>query len=317
MILLTLAALLFSAQDGAKLDWKKDYEAALKEAQKSGRYVVVHFSGPDCPACKMMDETTYANAAVVEHSNKGFVNVSVYLDGPSPLAKKFGIEAIPTTFLVTAEGERIRKWEGYVAPDDYKKGLDRAVAAHKGIKDLEAKLKADPDNLELNREAGGHYEALGKGRQAADAFKKAAAKSAEPKAQAGLIARALGQLYDLEAGEVLNDEILELAAQIEKLDADGKLGLRGEATAARAQVAMNQGKMDDAIKLFEEVVEKHPASGKAPVSLLWLADLYHHHQKNNAKAEKALQQLLAKYPKSDVAEDAKSMLEHLKAHADK
>jgi thioredoxin-related protein len=317
MALLTLASLLLCVQDGAKLDWKKDYAAALKEAQKGGRYLIVHFSGPDCPSCKLMDETTYANAAVIERSNKSFVNVSIYLDGPNALARKFGIEAIPTTFLVTGEGERVRKWEGYVGPDDYKKGLDRAVEAHKGLKELEAKLQAEPDSLELHREAGGRYEALGRGRAAADAFKKAASKSPEPKGQAGLIARALGQLYEIEVVDALNDEILELAAQLEKLDAEGKLGFRADATAARAQAAMNKGKMGDAIKLFEEIVEKHPASGKAPVSLLWLADLYHHHQKNNAKAEKALQQLLERYPKSDAAEDAKSMLEHLKAHAEK
>src|SRR5438132_409476 len=150
MNLLALAPLVLLFQEGEKIDWKKDYEAALKEAQKSGRYVVVHFSGPDALACKMMNETTFANAGVIGHSNKTFVNVSVVLEGRHPLAKQFGIEAIPTTFLVTAAGERVRKWEGYLGPEDYTKGLDAAVSAHKGIQGLEAKLKADPDSLELN-----------------------------------------------------------------------------------------------------------------------------------------------------------------------
>ncbi|HLF92443.1 MAG TPA: hypothetical protein VJB14_03210 [Planctomycetota bacterium] len=42
----TLMALLALAAQG-KLDWKKDHDAALKEASKAGRYVVVHFSGPN------------------------------------------------------------------------------------------------------------------------------------------------------------------------------------------------------------------------------------------------------------------------------
>ena len=33
------------AQD--KLNWKKDHAAALQEAKKDGKYVIVHFSGPD------------------------------------------------------------------------------------------------------------------------------------------------------------------------------------------------------------------------------------------------------------------------------
>lgn len=315
--MLFLAALLLCAQDAAKLDWKKDYDAALKDAKAAGKYVVVHFGGPDCHACDKMDADTYANAEVVAHSNRHFVNVKVHLDGPNPLAKQFGIEAIPTTFLVTADGERVRKWEGYVGPEDYRKGLDRAVSAHQEIRPLLEKLKAEPESYDLNRQAGELHEALGRPRAAADAFKKAAAKAPDPKTHGAFLLRALGQMYEIEVDDALNDEILGLAAKLEALDAEAKLGWVPEVLAARAQVAMNREKMDDAIKLFEEIVEKHPASAKAPVSLLWLADLYHHHRKDNAKAEKTLQRLIEKHPKSDVVEDARAMLQHLKDHAEK
>lgn len=46
MILLVASTLVLWAQEGAKLDWKKDYAEALREAKKADRYVVVHFSGP-------------------------------------------------------------------------------------------------------------------------------------------------------------------------------------------------------------------------------------------------------------------------------
>jgi tetratricopeptide (TPR) repeat protein len=310
-----LAALLL-VQD-PRMDWKKDYEAALKEAQKSSRFVVVHFGGPGCPPCKKMDEVTYANPRVIEHSNRNFVNVSVFLDQANPLAEQFGIHSIPATFLVTSEGARVRKWEGYVGPEEYLKGLDGAVAAHKGMREIEPALRAEPESFELNRKLAGYLEDLGQARKAADALKKAAAKTAQPKVQADLLARAISQLYDVEIDEALNDEILAVAAQLDKADADGALGRRGDALAARAQVAMNREKPAEAIKYFEEIVEKHPGSDKAPISLLWLGELYHHHQKDGAKAEKALKKILEKYPKSDVVEDAKAMLEHLKEHAEK
>src|SRR5258706_10395552 len=178
MTILALALLSAAAfaQDATTIDWKKDYDAALQEAKKSGRYIVVHFSGPECPACKRMDETTYAQPAVIEQANKTFVNVAVYLDVPNPLAKKFGIEAIPTTFLLAPGGERVRNWVGYVGPDEYRKGLEQAVSAHGKIRDVEAKLKADPESFELNRDAAGLYEALGRARPAATALQKAASK---------------------------------------------------------------------------------------------------------------------------------------------
>jgi tetratricopeptide (TPR) repeat protein len=264
-----------------------------------------------------MDTETYSNAGIIEYSNRGFVNVSVYLDGPSAVARKFGVDAIPSTFLVSSEGERIRKWEGYLGPDEYRKGLDGALSTHKKLIDVVAKLKTDPDNFDLNKEAGGHFEALARNRAAADALKKAASKAPDAKSQALLLARVLGQLYGVEISDELNDELLLVSSQLDKLDADGKLGLKGDALAGRAQAALNRERRDEAIKLFEEIVENHPLSEKAPVSLLWLADLYHHHQKDNAKAERTLQRLLEKYPKSDLAGDAKEFLEHIKAHKEK
>ena len=299
------------------MDWKKDYDAALLEAGKAARYLVVHFAGPNCPPCKKMDEVTYANPKVIEHCNRSFVNVWVYLDKENPLAKQFGIHNIPTTCLLTPEGARVRKWEGYLGPEDYVKGLDRAVAAYKGLREIEPALRAEPESFELQRKIAAYYEDLGQPRRAADALKKAAAKTADPKTQANLLARALGQLYDVEIDEALNDEILALAAQLDKTDGDGALGQKANALAARAQVAMNREKPAEAIKLFEEIADKHAASEKAPAALLWLGELYHHHLKDGKRAEKALKTILEKYPKSDVVEDAKEMLEHLKDHADK
>jgi len=308
-MMFVVSALLF-LQDAAKVDWKKDYDAALQDAKQDGRFVVVFFGGPDCPPCAKMHDTTFKDKAVVEQVNKTFVNVYVHLDGPNPVAKQFGVEAIPTIFLVASDGTRVRKWEGYVGPEDYRKGLDSATAAFPKIKELESKLKLDPDSAELNAEASRLYEALGRARSSADALKRVAGRTDDAKARAKVLVRVLGQLYSLEADEAMNSELLAVAADVEKLDP----GQRGEALAARAQVAMNRDKPEEAIKLFEEVVEKHPVCDKAAVSLLWLADLYHHAQKDNAKAKKALERILEKYSKSDVVDDAKAMLEHLKEH---
>jgi thioredoxin-like negative regulator of GroEL len=307
--MLFAASALLLVQSSA-IDWKKDYDAALREAAKDGRYVVVYFSGPDCPPCARMAETTLKDKAVADHVNKAYVNVSVYLDGPNPVAKQFGVESIPTVFLVASDGTRVRKWEGYLGPDEYRKGLDLAAAAHPKLRDLEAKLKLDPDSAELNAEAAKLYESLGRSRATADALKRVAGRQEDPKARAKTLVRALGHLTMVDAEEAVNEEMIALAAEVEKLDPSQ----RGEALAVRAQVAMNREKVDDAIRLFEEVVEKHPTCDKAAASLLWLADLYHHAKKDNPKAKKTLEKILEKYPKSDVVDDAKAMLEHLKEH---
>ena len=45
--LLALGCAAAAAAQEKKIDWKKDYEAALKDAKKDGKYLVVHFSGPN------------------------------------------------------------------------------------------------------------------------------------------------------------------------------------------------------------------------------------------------------------------------------
>lgn len=42
---IALALLVLAAQD--KIQWTKDFDAGLKQAKKDGRYVVLHFSGPN------------------------------------------------------------------------------------------------------------------------------------------------------------------------------------------------------------------------------------------------------------------------------
>jgi len=40
------AALLLLAAQDAKIAWRADHDAAVKDAKKEGKYVIVHFSGP-------------------------------------------------------------------------------------------------------------------------------------------------------------------------------------------------------------------------------------------------------------------------------
>ena len=258
-----------------------------------------------------METDTYSNASVVEMSNRSFVNVSVYLDAPSPIAQKFAVESVPATILATPEGVPVRRWEGYLGPEEYKSALEKAVSTHLRLKGLLPQLKADPDGFELNRAAGDCYAFLAQNRPAADAYKKAAAKAPDPKARGELLARALGELVDVEISDALNEELIAVSAELEQVDREGKFGLKGDALAARAQVALNRERRDEAIRLYEEIVDQHPRSSRAPAALLGLADLYHHHQKNNARAVQALRRLLDQYPSSAVAGDARELLEQL------
>jgi hypothetical protein len=47
MMKLAAVLLLAALPQEKKIAWRSDYEAALKDAKKDGKLVVVHFSGPN------------------------------------------------------------------------------------------------------------------------------------------------------------------------------------------------------------------------------------------------------------------------------
>jgi tetratricopeptide (TPR) repeat protein len=259
-----------------------------------------------------MEKETYSDAAVVAWSNRNLLNVELWLDKDAERCEKLGVESIPVTFLFAPDGSRVGEWAGFVGPKDYLPNLEKALVAHGKLAAAEARLAAAPEDVALLKEAAELNAALGRHRPAADRYRKASGKGGKEKGQ--LLVKALESLQQLE-GEGLPAEMLEAAAELEAFDAEGRLGLRDDAAYFRARAALARNDTDGAVKAFEEVVERHPDGDRAPLSLLWLGDLYHHARKDNARAEKALRTILEKYPKSDVAGDAKEMLEHLKAHS--
>jgi thioredoxin-related protein len=298
-----------------KIDWTKDHGAALRDAKKDGRYLIVHFSGPDCPWCEKMDKETYADPGIIGYSNKTFVNVSLRNDQDKELAQRYKVGPIPVTFLLSSEGERLTSLLGYLPAEEYRKSLETALVTHKKILELEPKLKEAPGDMVLLTQASGLYEELGNGRKAAEILLRTVSKAADPKAHGELLVKVFGLLNDAEGDDETNRDILDVARRMDALDADGTLGLKDKAAYARAMVDFNKENWDAVIQKLEEIVVKWPGGDRAPVALLTLGNVYHHGKMDHAKAEMALQTLLEKYPKSEFVDQARAMLAHIKEHS--
>lgn len=311
-----ILALLLAAQD-AKIDWKKDHAAALEEGKKSQKYVIVHFSGPNCQWCDKMDRETYTDAGTIEFSNKAFVNVYLRTDADKDLAAKYKVGPIPVTFVLSPDGERLSTLLGYLPPEDYKKGIDAVTDGHKKLLALRPKLDAAPDDPALLLEAADLYAELGNAKKAGDAYVRAVAKTPSPTGKGDLLVKAFHHLNDADADDEVNKAILDIADRMDALDTDGKLNLQDDAAFARAMVAFNKEDWDGVLKLLNAVVAKWPDGDRAAPALLTMANVYHEAKHDNPKAEAMLKQVIEKYPKSDFVAHAKEMLEHLKAHAEK
>lgn len=296
-MLLLLAAL--------QIDWKTDLDAGLAAAKKDGRPVLLHFYKVNSTASERMMKDTFGNPDVAAFSAKALVHVRLDVAKAEALALRHGAHEIPCSVLLAVSGERIITLPGYLGPEAYKEGVESALAAWARL----AALKPDQ-----HVEAAELWVELGDGRKAGAAFRKAATASADPKARGALLAKALNQLNTVEAEDVVTAQILEVAADLDALDP--ALGFADDAAYGRAMADYNREDWDEAIKKLDALAAKWPEGDRAPMSLLGLADLYHHARKDHKKAMATAQRVIDAY-KGEWADRAKHLLEHIKAHSEK
>ncbi len=128
---LTISAAVTSTAPASPTEgWTADYEAALAEAKKDGKSVLLEFTGSDwCPPCKLMAANVFTKKEFIEAASKNFILVK--LDFPrsdrelanknKPLAKKYEIQGYPTIVLLDSEGKEFSRVVGakYRSVDEF------------------------------------------------------------------------------------------------------------------------------------------------------------------------------------------------------
>ena len=128
--------------------WDEDFEAGKATAEKSGKLILLAFSGSDwCGWCVKMEKEIYSDNNFIAAAKKKFVLLMI--DSPrdksilSPLAakqngeltSKYNVRGFPTTVIVRPSGEEVRRFGGYQRSgvDGFLKALDE-VADAAGVK---------------------------------------------------------------------------------------------------------------------------------------------------------------------------------------
>jgi len=107
------------------INWLTDYDAALKQARASNQLVVVDFYTTWCGPCKMMEWTTFKDAAVRARL-AGFVPLKIDADQHRDIAMAYGVPGYPTMLVIDATGKPILGTVGLVPPDIYLEVLKKA-----------------------------------------------------------------------------------------------------------------------------------------------------------------------------------------------
>jgi uncharacterized protein len=124
-----VAAMLFSAVTLATPpgSWRQSWDDALfEQAAKEHKFVLLDLHAVWCHWCHVMDETTYADAAVQAMLDKHYIAVSIDADSNPDLAGRYGAWGWPATIVLAADGTEIVKRRGYIPPEQMT-GLLQAI----------------------------------------------------------------------------------------------------------------------------------------------------------------------------------------------
>ena len=122
---LLFAGLLAASLPAAEANWGTDLPAALTQAKKEKKVVLMDFTGSDwCPPCKALNKEVFSSKEFADYAKDNLVLVE--LDFPrtkqqsaalkkanQALSEKYGIQGFPTVIVLNGDGKQLWKQVGY------------------------------------------------------------------------------------------------------------------------------------------------------------------------------------------------------------
>jgi thiol:disulfide interchange protein DsbD len=67
----------------------------------------------------LLDDNTFSNPQVQEKLGKNYVIVKINVNENPDLVSKYKIYAFPVMIFLDSEGNEIKRYEGYIPPDEF------------------------------------------------------------------------------------------------------------------------------------------------------------------------------------------------------
>jgi thiol-disulfide isomerase/thioredoxin len=125
---------------GAPENWLTNYDAAMKQAAKEKKSVLVLFTGSDwCPGCIALNKHTLSNEKFLSFAKENLI--MVYMDSPrrTPQSAEMRAEVIklyrkldpgqyiPATVIVANDGRILGRIQGFRNVDEYIKEIRELI----------------------------------------------------------------------------------------------------------------------------------------------------------------------------------------------
>lgn len=102
----------------AELKWAPSYDAALAQAKKEKKRVMVMLSRENCPACEYMTDRVFEEKMVVTEVEKSYIPVHIDIHNDF-IPEGLGYMGTPTFHFLDANGKKIGRYDGGANVPDF------------------------------------------------------------------------------------------------------------------------------------------------------------------------------------------------------
>lgn len=238
--------------------WTHAMDAALADAGKANRPILMDFYTDWCEWCKALDETTFVDLAFIEYSKK-FTCAKVNAEVDTASARKYRVSGYPTVLLMKPDGTEIDRVVGYMRAPEFMAQVEDYLAGKNTLASLIAEEPANGSDPLFLMKLADRYEEHGLWPEAKTRYEKVVAM--DPKNTSGRIddvlmtlARASRRQKDFAAGRKYAQTVLDKYP-----DSDN-------ASAALLEMAINWKKAGEPAKarpMFLDFAKRYPSDGDA------------------------------------------------------
>ncbi len=294
--------------------WRRDYGAALVQAQRQRRLLVVHFWLEGRPLVQTMNAETFAHPEVVKLSNEKFLNVKVNIDSrPELFEKTVGGRGGLAACILDAGGDVVSVLPGYADAPAYLQFLMKAEKGYVKLKAARAAAGKSPRDVGALCRLAETYEELGSPRRAEQEFENVIRLGSRgPAGDAGrFVCLGHERVARFCALRGRNLDARKHVAAYRQADPDNRVGRLDRILLTEALIFWIERRFSDSTRALEEGMQRFPSSAERDRMLLALGVVLHE-SGNDPKALEALGKLIKEYPVSPILAQAREQIAHIK-----